>query len=188
MELKSDLAYQFTPNYEIALGLGYQNIKYNQIYDDVWTYISKDNFDDPSVEKSDTLIRRFSFIDNDPTNVKSYKYNAYLENIFQLNKSLTINIGGRVDYFDFNKDLTFSPRISAGLSLTDRTTFRAAWGHFYQSPSYSQIISSTPSDTNTQSQMAIHYILGLEHLLFLSSERNNFIKLKIEFIIKTIKI
>jgi hypothetical protein len=64
--------------------------------------------------------------------------------------------------------------------LTDRTTLRAAWGYYYQSPIYRQLKSSTPSDTNTQSQLAIHYILGLEHSIFLSDDINTFLKLKIE--------
>jgi len=180
LELKSDLAYQFTPKYEMNSGLSFQDITYNQIIDDIYTYIRRNNFDDPNIEKSDTLITRGDLSEEVPIKVKSYKYNAYLENIFQLNNELTLNIGGRVDYFKLNKDLTFSPRISAGYSLTDRTTLRAAWGYYYQSPIYRQLKSSASSDTNTQSQLAIHYIFGLEHSIFLSDDINNFLRMKIE--------
>ena len=180
LELKLDLAYQFTEKYEMNLGLSYQNITYNQTIDDIWTYIRKNNFDNPNIENSDTLITRGELGKEDPIEVESYKYNAFLENIFQINDDLTFNLGGRVDYFDLNKDLTFSPRISAGYSLTNRTTLRAAWGYYYQSPIYRQLKSSASSDTNTQSQLAIHYILGLEHSLFFSDLPTNFIKFKVE--------
>lgn len=180
LELKSDLAYQFNPKYEMNLGLSFQDITYNQIIDDIYTYIRRDNFDDPNIEKSDTLITRGDLSQEDPIKVKSYKYNIYLENIFQLSDVLTLNIGGRIDYFDLNKNLTFSPRISTGYSLTDRTNLRAAWGYYYQSPIYRQLKSSASSDTNTQSQLAIHYVLGLDHSIFFSDEANNFLKLKIE--------
>jgi outer membrane cobalamin receptor len=180
LELKSDIAYQFTPKYELDLGLSFQNITYNQVIDDIYTYIRRDNFDDPNIEKRDTLITRGELSKAEPIKVNSFKYNAYLENIFQLSDALTFNIGGRLDYFDLNKDLTFSPRISAGYSLSDRTTLRAAWGYYYQSPIYRQLKSSASSDTNTQSQLAIHYILGLEHSIFFSDDINSFLKLKIE--------
>lgn len=180
LELRSDLAFQFTPNYEMDLGLSVQDITYNQVIDDIYTYIRRDNFDDPNFEKRDTLITRGELSKAEPIKVKSFKYNAYLENIFQLSDALTLNIGGRLDYFDLNKDLTISPRISAAYSLSDRTTLRAAWGYYYQSPIYRQLKSSASSDTNTQSQLAIHYILGLEHSIFFTDDLNNFLKLKIE--------
>jgi outer membrane receptor protein involved in Fe transport len=180
LELKSDLAYQLTEKYEMNLGLSFQNITYNQNIDDIYTYIRKSNFNDPNIEESDTLITRGELGNKDPIKVESYKHNAYLENIFQVNNDLTFNIGGRVDYFDLNKDLTLSPRISAGYSLTDRTSLRAAWGYYYQSPIYRQLNSSASSDTNTQSQLAIHYIIGLEHSIFFSDVPTDFLKFKVE--------
>ena len=170
IELKSEFAYQFNPKYEINLGLSIQNIRYDEITLDQYTF----------EDSSGTRTAPGSFGNDVPINAKSGKYNAYLENIFQLSDELILNIGGRVDYFDLNKDLTFSPRISAGFSLTNQTTLRAAWGYYYQSPIYRQLKSSTPSDTNTQSQLAIHYVLGLEHSMFFSDDINNFLKLKIE--------
>ena len=180
IELKSDFAYQFTPAYEIDLGAGFQEITYDQIKDDFYTFIRTDNYDDPTAESGDTIIVRTEFGDGNPVNIKTYKYNAYLENILQLSDKLTFNVGGRIDYFDLNKDFTFSPRISAGYNLSSETTIRAAWGHYYQSPIYRQLKSSAASDTNTQSQMAIHYILGLEHLISLSDLQDSFLKFKIE--------
>ena len=170
IELKSEFVYQFTPKYEVNLGLSIQNIRYNEITLDKYTFKDINGIRTSSGEFGNDI----------PIDVKSYKYNAYLENIFQLSDILTLNIGGRVDYYDLNKDLTLSPRISAGYSLTDRTTLRAAWGYYYQSPIYRQLKSSASSDTNTLSQLAVHYVLGLEHSIFFPGDINNFLKLKIE--------
>lgn len=180
LELKSDLSFQFTPNYEIQLGASFQDITYNQLTDDIWTYIRKNNFNDPDIEDSDTIIYQGEYGTGIPVNVKSNKFNAYLENIFQFSDDLTLNIGGRADYFGLNKDLTMSPRISAGYKLSNETIIRAAWGYYYQSPIYHQLKSSAVSDTNTQSQLAIHYILGLEHSIFFSNSLSNFLKFKVE--------
>lgn len=179
-EFKTDLAYQFSHNYEINFGLSYQNINYNENLDDIWTYIRTNNFNNSSIEVSDTIIRRGVFGEDEPIDVNSDKFSSFLENVLQLGNYLTINLGGRADYFDLIKDFNFSPRISAAYSLTENTFIRGAWGYFYQTPTYKQLITSEATDTNTQSQLAIHYILGIEHSMFLSNSTNNFFKVKLE--------
>jgi hypothetical protein len=62
---------------------------------------------------------------------------------------------------------------------------RGAWGYFYQSPIYQQLAYSTASDTNTQSQLAIHYVLGTDYELISDEENHNFLKLKLEAYRKT---
>lgn len=180
IEFKTDFAYQLATQYEINSGLSFQSIRYNHVLDDFFTYIQKNNFADSSVTVADTIKSPGVFSGKVPVDAKSFKYSAYIENIFQPADYLTFNIGGRIDYFDLNKDFTFSPRISASYNLNAQTTIRAAWGHYYQSPIYRQLKSSAASDTNTQSQMAIHHILGLEHSIFLNDNPNSFLKLKVE--------
>jgi outer membrane receptor for ferrienterochelin and colicin len=180
LELRTDLSYQLTPEYEINTGLSCQNIVYKEFTEDKYTYIQRNNFNDPNIVEGDTIVSKGDFGNEIPIDAKSYKMNAFLENIFQVEDNLTLNLGGRLDYFDLNKEFTFSPRISAAYALNPNTTLRAAWGYYYQSPIYRQLKSSIASDTNTQSQLAIHYVLGLEHSIFLSNDLSNFLKLKIE--------
>jgi outer membrane receptor for ferrienterochelin and colicin len=176
LQFKTDLSYQINSGYEIQTGISYQNINYEQNSDDLWTFIGNRKNTNPTI--TDTLNRSGDYGSEEPINVESYKYSAYLENIFIASNSLTINIGGRFDYFDINKDLSFSPRINLAYQFNDGTTIKTAWGHFYQSPIYHQLSSSIPSDTNTQSQKAIHYILGIDKKFDFSD--NNFFKLKLE--------
>ncbi|MEE9431717.1 MAG: TonB-dependent receptor [Melioribacteraceae bacterium] len=166
LQFSTDLQYQFNPSYEIQTGLSYKNIVYDQISDDIWT------------------------IDNNPPyqgaygsgqiNANSYKYDAYVENIFSVSDALTLNIGGRLDYFDINKDFTLSPRVNLAYAFNDGTVIKAAWGNFYQSPIYHQLKYSEASDSNTQSQMATHFILGVDKSFFFSNKNNSYFKLKVE--------
>ncbi len=91
-----------------------------------------------------------------------------------------MNVGGRVDYFDFNKEWNYNPRLSASYRVASETTIRAAWGLYYQSPIYRQIAYSVASDTNTQAQKATHYILGVEHKLPLEVSTNSALTLRLE--------
>ncbi|MCB9208873.1 MAG: TonB-dependent receptor [Ignavibacteriales bacterium] len=180
LEIKSNLIYQFNPNYEINVGASFQKIFYMQSTNDLWTYTYSNNLDDVNNVERETLVRKGSFGDDVPVNTESYKYNAYIENIYQINQDITINLGGRIDYFEINKDLTFSPRFNFAYNLGANTILRGAWGHFYQSPNYRQLLYSESSDTNTQSQKAIHYILGIENTSYFSNSLSNFFKIKLE--------
>ncbi|MBK8946196.1 MAG: TonB-dependent receptor [Ignavibacteriae bacterium] len=176
LEFKSELNYQLNSFYEIQNGFSFQNINYEQNANDFWTYIGNRNNTNPVIK--DTLTRIGSYGNEKPIDVSSYKFAAYLENIFSFTNSLTVNLGGRIDYFDINKELTFSPRINTAYKFEDGTLLKAAWGFFYQSPIYAQLSSSVSSDTNTQSQKSIHYILGLEKQFNFAD--NYFFKLKLE--------
>lgn len=179
-ELKSEIMHQFYNSYELNAGVSLQHIFYNQAADDIYKYTRKNNLANPNLEDVYTLILTGEYGKVQPIKVHSYKYNAYLENILHLNNNLTVNIGGRADYFDLNKDFTLSPRINIGYVLSNNTKLRAAWGYFYQSPIYHQLKTSEQSDTNTQSQLAVHYIAGLEHSIRLSREEGSYLNLKIE--------
>ena len=166
LEFSADLQYQVSNNYEVQTGISYKNINYDQESDDLWT-----------IDRTDQYQGEYG---TDLINAGSFKYDAYLENIFSLSNNFTINLGGRVDYFDLNKDLSFSPRLNLAYNFTETMTIKAAWGNFYQSPSYDQLKYSQASDTNTQSQKSTHYILGLEKSFSISNNNNSYLNFKIE--------
>ncbi len=166
LELSTNLQYQLNHNYEIQTGISYKNIDYDQDSDDLWTIDSTDQYQGE--------------YGTDRINANSYKYAAYLENIYSPSNNFTMNVGGRVDYFDLNKDFSFSPRLNLAYSFSESMTLKAAWGNFYQSPSYDQLKYSQSSDTNTQSQKSTHYILGLEKSFNISNKSNSYLNFKIE--------
>jgi len=98
-------------------------------------------------------------------------------------ENLILNLGGRFDYFDLDKELTWSPRFNFAYKVNSELTIRGAWGHYFQSPIYQQIAYSTASDTNTKSQRAIHILLGTEYNVMTTDQ--SFIKFKLEGYYKT---
>ena len=176
IKFNSDLRHQFNSAYEIETGISYQNIRYDQNSFDQYRYIRQRK--DSSTGDNDTTYNLGDFTTGDPVDVNSFKFSAYLENIFSLSNQFTLSVGTRTDYFDINKDLTFSPRINAAYKFENGLVLKSAWGHFYQSPIYHQLAYSVASDSNTQSQKATHYILGIEKKYYFTED--NFLKVKLE--------
>jgi outer membrane receptor protein involved in Fe transport len=176
-EGKSSLDLKFNPFYDIKAGFSYINIKYDETIIDKEIQNITQNID----MYPDTIYSVGHEYDNGQNiNASSYKLSGFVENIFQIGDNLILNAGGRFDYFDFNRDKTFSPRISASYRFGAETNIRAAWGYYYQSPIYRQLAYSTSSDTNTQSQKAEHYILGVEHNFGLGSNPLDRLTIKAE--------
>jgi outer membrane receptor protein involved in Fe transport len=180
LEAKSALALQATPWYELNLGISYQTIFYDQQLLDRRPFSETTN----TIKYPDTTnnYRVDSSVDaaNENVSARSFKFASYLEHVLQLSDALILNVGGRVDYFDFNKDLSFSPRFNLSYSFLDQTTLRAAWGFFYQSPIYSELAYSVASDSNTKGQKATHYILGVERVIPFDPLSTSSLTMKIE--------
>jgi outer membrane receptor for ferrienterochelin and colicin len=180
LEIYSTLDAQLTSSYGIKTGASYQHINYLQdlIYESRGE--RSENF---SKYPSTTVYPYVQNYDDNMSgniNTQSYKIAGFLENIIQLNDQLLFNVGGRFDYFDLNKDLTWSPRINAAYRTPLGIVFRGAWGYYYQSPIYRQIAYPVASDTNTQSERAIHSVLGADYDLIFNSAMQHFLKIKVE--------
>ena len=184
LEAKTALDYQFSPFYETKSGISFKNIVYLQNFTD--NHII-DNFNNikhyPDTTYYSDTTKGVSFA-NELLNAKSYKLSGYLENIFQIKNNFLVNVGGRFDYFDINRNLNFSPRISMAYFSKFGSVIRAAWGEYYQSPIYRQLAYSVASDTNTQAQHATHYILGLEQNFSLSNSKLSVLKIKLDLYYK----
>lgn len=180
LELKTMLDNQVTPFWELKAGTGYKKISYLQNIS-LNKYLNNStntvNYPDTTGFKG---LQPGQVVGNESLNAHSFKYSGFIENIYQATSKFIINLGGRADYFDMNRDLTFSPRLSLAFYPAQGTIIRAAWGHYYQSPLYSQLAYSEPSDSNTQSQKAIHYILGVEQNFSLSSSNISLVKIKVD--------
>lgn len=85
--------------------------------------------------------------------------------------SLNINGGIRLSYWDFNKELLFSPRVNVGFvpERNSQWTFRFATGLYYQSPFYKEYRMPVTDalgnivielNRNIKAQQSIHLILG----------------------------
>ena len=110
------------------------------------------------------------------TAISSNNLTAYLQDTYKFNCSLgviSVNAGIRVSYWDWNSEVTVSPRASVGLipKFNDDMTFRLAAGVYYQTPFYKEMrdtvtvdgISSVTLNKNIKSQRSIHFVLGYDY-------------------------
>lgn len=179
-EGKTSFESLLSPFYQIRSGLGYQNIFYENKTSDDKTVEERKNFSSFADTTYKKTITQSVETPNDTLNASSYKFSGYLENIFQLSQKFILNLGGRIDYFDLNKETELSPRVSLSYQLNTGTTIRGAWGYYYQSPIFKQLASTIASDTNTKSQKATHYLMGIEQLIPLNNNSTNFLKFRVD--------
>jgi hypothetical protein len=178
LEARASADTQILPGFDIRFGVMYQNLTFYQDRNGTRRQISSQN----TTTYPDTVRRTQDipiFAPSPVINLQSFKANGYIETITELGESLLLNIGGRFDYFGINRDLNLAPRVSTAYNAPFGTTFRAAWGLYYQSPLYSQLLYSFAADTNTKAQRATHFTLGAEHRFDFNDEGNN-IALKID--------
>ncbi len=101
--------------------------------------------------------------------LKSQRFSAFLEDNFSLdlrNSVLSFNFGGRVQYWDYNQQTIFSPRVSM-IYLPDKSKqlkLHAAWGVYQQMPFFKEIKNRKGEISSAvQAQKSIHYLVGLDY-------------------------
>ena len=142
-------------NNNFEIGTIYKNIKYD--YNLIVEDLSSDQ------QYFEEIIE--SYYGDQQIYQKTYKLNGYIQDKIRLTNSLIANLGVRYDYFEYNQDQQWSPRIGLAYSIPNSTLIRAAWGHFYQSPIYTELTNEKGEDSNPQAVKAEHYVLGIEHSL-----------------------
>ncbi len=93
----------------------------------------------------------------------SNKSAFFLQDTWHPFAQLALTTGLRYDYFSFTKEGNFSPRFAASWYFTDKTSFNASYGKFYQTPALYQI-ALDPANTILQSSVATHYVVGISQL------------------------
>jgi hypothetical protein len=77
---------------------------------------------------------------------------------------LTTNLGVRADYFSYNRSTTLSPRFAIAYQITPRTSINGATGLFQQNLPL-LLLSQNIENKELEDPVAIHYVLGIDHLL-----------------------
>ena len=103
----------------------------------------------------------------------SHRFSFYAQDTYKFNRQaglFTITAGVRGSYWDWNRELIFSPRLSAALipAFNERFTLRAATGIYYQAPFYKEFRDTTQTGGATvvrlnrdiRSQRSIHFVVG----------------------------
>lgn len=111
------------------------------------------------------------------TSTSSNRVSAYLQDTYKFNSTLgtmSLNVGARISYWDWNKECIVSPRASLGLipKFNENLTLRFATGIYYQAPFYREFrdtinsggIATVQLNKNIKSPCSTHFVLGSDYL------------------------
>ena len=111
------------------------------------------------------------------TSTSSNRVSAYLQDTYKFNSTLgtmSLNVGARISYWDWNKECIVSPRASLGLipKFNENLTLRFATGIYYQAPFYREFrdtinsggIATVQLNKNIKSPRSTHFVLGSDYL------------------------
>ena len=101
--------------------------------------------------------------------ITSIRYSAFLQDEFTIkfqHSVVSANYGGRIQYWDYNRQTIFSPRILVRY-FPDRNKalqLHAAWGIYQQMPFFKELKNMNAEIIpGVQAQKSIHYVAGLDY-------------------------
>lgn len=150
--LKGEVLYQLTKESEIKAGISGKLIDGEEIH----------RADDDTLQ---TGIVIPSFQNKFSTGNMLFKGGSFIQLQHRLTDRIIANAGLRYDYFDYNKESNWGPRIGVSWQLSDRTTLTGSYGQFFQTPAFYKIAMQSGSDEKLKNSKSTHYIVGVEHLL-----------------------
>ncbi len=122
-----------------------------------------ENYDNWYAETTNTLGDTIPALTLKNT-ISADKLGAFINYIAKPFRRLTTTLGIRADYFSYNKNLTWSPRLAFSYQLTSATAFNGSVGLFHQNLPL-LLLSQLASNKELKNPIAIHYIVGIDHLL-----------------------
>ncbi|MBL7959602.1 TonB-dependent receptor [bacterium] len=158
--LKQEYDYRINAEHQLETGFQYQTVTADIRWKVKQTIISGGNNGN---EGGASLPQFFS----SPRRGK-VKLGVYAQDTWKLDPKWTLQGGLRFDYAEINDRYSMSPRLNAVYKLDDQTRFKGAWGVYYQSPGYEKFVNQNffvdySKKIDVKPEMAIHYILGMEH-------------------------
>lgn len=110
-------------------------------------------------------------------NLNTLQFGLFAEHSFQFNDELQIVYGGRLDYFEYNKNLNLSPRITLSYKLKNGLTLTGSAGIFTQDIP-ENILVQNENFKELKTPLANHFIFGISKMITEST------KLSVESYIK----
>ncbi len=92
------------------------------------------------------------------------KIGGFLNYVVKPFSRLTTTLGVRADNFSYNENTVVSPRFAFSYQLTHKTSINGSAGIFYQNLPL-LLLTQNESNKNLKDAKAIHYVLGIDHLL-----------------------
>ncbi len=109
--------------------------------------------------------------------LNTFQVSLHVEDSYSIRESTLLNAGIRADWYEFNREWTFSPRMSLRYEALKQLTLTASAGLYYQQPAYREL-RGTPSpdvplaqslNRSLRSQRSLQFTGGAE--LFVPQKR-----------------
>ena len=151
---------EFLLNDQSTLEFG-AGVAYQLINDEVNEYSFLDSADFITV--FDTVFNKL--------NMTASQYYGFVQNTWVWGDSVhALNVGGRLTYWDFNRQMLFSPRVSYRFApkWKSNTTIKFSVGYYQQPPFYRELRDYDGNiNNNILAQRSIHYILGYTRMFYM---------------------
>lgn len=117
------------------------------------------------VDSSDFVTMRYRLMSD--LGLHTQRYNAYVQHTYALDSLKTITYGVRASYWNYNNELTITPRVQYSF-ITRRNpnlSFKTALGLYYQPPFYREL-RNFQGELNPQlkAQRSLHAVVGSDYL------------------------
>ncbi len=94
---------------------------------------------------------------------RAYQGSAYSQFTRDLTRRLNVTLGGRFDNYNYLGESRFSPRAGVSFRLTDKLSWRASYGQYFQQPFF-LFLSAFPQNRGLIPFRADHYVTGLTYV------------------------
>ncbi len=155
-------------------GIKYQNIMIDDNINE-WKMLDSAGYSIPSSENGFELSESV----NQANILSTNKINSFVQQTYNFpnsNLDMSLTSGLRVSYWDFNKEILYSPRFSFSYmpDWEKQVAFHLALGVYYQSPFYKEYRNIDGKlNYDTKSQKSIHYVIGSKHEVLLWNRKFN---------------
>jgi hypothetical protein len=136
-----------------------------------WNLVDSSGYFVPFYGPTDTfsLILPYNLVSR--INLESNRFMGFYENAFNFltrdSSRITLNFGGRAQYWTVNGQFLLSPRLNFSVkpNWKKNFTFRIAGGLYYQAPFYRELRDRFGQiNTNVKAQRSIHAIVGMDYI------------------------
>lgn len=93
----------------------------------------------------------------------AYQTGAYLQGTMDLSARLNLTWGGRVDHYQYIGQTRVSPRAGVGYKVSDRLTWSASYGQYFQQPFF-LFLASFPENGRLKPFKSEHFVSGLTYM------------------------
>ncbi len=151
--------------HQLQWGLKYQHERISDVVSE-WEMRDSTGYSLPSGTDQLTLYR---YVSGNNT-VVSNRFSGFIQDNWTTaieNGELTIAGGVRIQYWDYNQQTIFSPRLSAGwkIGTSGNHVIRAAWGVYQQMPFFKELKNRKAQIVQgVKAQKSIQYLLGYDQI------------------------